>query len=215
MNRISIRRTTLALAAIATTTGIALGVNAIAEGPAAALTGEPAIGALPTGAAVLFPTKPAGHQLDLVKARQAAADKAAAGAAKAAAARAAKAAAAARARAAQAKARASRSAARSAVVYSGDPRSIARSMLASRGWSSQWSCLDSLWTRESGWRVHASNPSGAYGIPQALPGSKMASAGSDWQNNPATQIRWGLNYIASSYGGPCAAWNHSQATGWY
>jgi hypothetical protein len=63
--------------------------------------------------------------------------------------------------------------------------------------------------------VHASNPSGAYGIPQALPGSKMASAGSDWQNNPATQIRWGLQYIAGSYGGPCAAWQHSQSTGWY
>ena len=88
-------------------------------------------------------------------------------------------------------------------------------MLAARGWSGQWSCLDSLWTRESGWRVHASNPSGAYGIPQALPGSKMSSAGPDWQTNPTTQIRWGLQYIASSYGGPCAAWRHSQCTGWY
>jgi hypothetical protein len=88
-------------------------------------------------------------------------------------------------------------------------------MLAARGWSSQWGCLDSLWQRESGWRVYASNPSGAYGIPQALPGSKMASEGSDWRTNPATQIRWGLGYIGSRYGGPCAAWSHSQATGWY
>jgi hypothetical protein len=203
VNRISIRRTTLALAAIATTTGIALGVNAVTEPQASALTGAPMLGALPTGAAVLFPSKPPGHQLALVKAREAAARKAAA----------ARAADAARARA-EAAARASRAAARRA-VYSGDPRSIARSMLAARGWSGQWSCLDSLWTRESGWRVHASNPSGAYGIPQALPGSKMASAGSDWQNNPATQIRWGLQYIAGSYGGPCAAWQHSQSTGWY
>jgi hypothetical protein len=88
-------------------------------------------------------------------------------------------------------------------------------MLAARGWSGQFSCLDSLWTRESGWRTTASNPSGAYGIPQALPGSKMASAGSDWRTNPATQITWGLNYISSSYGSPCAAWSHSQSHGSY
>jgi hypothetical protein len=135
---------------------------------------------------------------------------------KAADARAAKAAAAERARKAralEAQRRASRS--RRAAVSYGSPRAIAQSMLVSRGWSSQWSCLDSLWSRESGWRVYASNPSGAYGIPQALPGSKMASAGSDWRTNPATQIRWGLGYIASAYGSPCAAWRHSQNTGWY
>ena len=56
---------------------------------------------------------------------------------------------------------------------------------------------------------------GAYGIPQALPGSRMASAGPDWQTNAATQIRWGLQYIKSTYGSPCAAWDHEQATGWY
>jgi hypothetical protein len=89
-------------------------------------------------------------------------------------------------------------------------------MLADRGWSGQWSCLDSLWSKESGWNVHAYNrSSGAYGIPQALPGGKMASAGSDWRDNPATQIRWGLNYIRSSYGTPCGAWRHSQAHNWY
>jgi len=63
--------------------------------------------------------------------------------------------------------------------------------------------------------VYASNPSGAYGIPQALPGSKMASAGPDWQSNVATQIRWGLGYIKSLYGSPCGAWGHERATGWY
>jgi hypothetical protein len=103
----------------------------------------------------------------------------------------------------------------STVVSSGDPRSIARAKLAARGWSGQFSCLDSLWTRESGWRTTAANPSGAYGIPQALPGSKMASAGSDWRTNPATQIEWGLGYIASQYGSPCGAWSHFQSAGSY
>jgi hypothetical protein len=90
-------------------------------------------------------------------------------------------------------------------------------MLASFGWSSsQFSCLDPLWAHESGWSVTAYNAgSGAYGIPQALPGSRMASAGPDWQNNAATQIRWGLEYIKGTYGSPCAAWDHEQATGWY
>jgi resuscitation-promoting factor RpfB len=92
----------------------------------------------------------------------------------------------------------------------------ARAMVAARGWSStQYSCLVSLWNKESGWRVHAWNPSGAYGIPQALPGAKMASAGPDWQNSAHAQIKWGLGYIASRYGTPCGAWAHSQATNWY
>lgn len=98
-----------------------------------------------------------------------------------------------------------------------DPKGVARAMLASYGWGSgQFSCLEALWTKESGWNVRADNPtSSAYGIPQALPGRKMASAGSDWRTNPATQIRWGLGYIESTYGSPCAAWGHSQAHNWY
>jgi hypothetical protein len=93
---------------------------------------------------------------------------------------------------------------------------IAYAMLTSFGFStSQWSCLDSLWSRESGWRWNAANASGAYGIPQALPGSKMANAGSDWLTNPATQIKWGLGYIKNSYGSPCNAWSHEQVDGWY
>ena len=79
----------------------------------------------------------------------------------------------------------------------------------------QYNCLVSLWNQESGWRVNAYNPSGAYGIPQALPGSKMATAGADWQTNPATQITWGLNYITGVYGTPCGAWAHSHANNWY
>jgi len=101
-------------------------------------------------------------------------------------------------------------------VPSGSAQQIAIAMLASYGWSSsQFSCLDPLWQRESGWSVYAANPDGAYGIPQALPGSKMASAGADWQSSAATQIRWGLSYIQATYGSPCAAWAHEEATGWY
>jgi hypothetical protein len=97
-------------------------------------------------------------------------------------------------------------------------RAIAKDMAASRyGWgASEFSCLSQLWQKESGWSYTAYNPSGATGIPQALPGSKMASAGSDWKTNATTQIAWGLQYIkASSYGTPCAAWSHSQALNWY
>jgi hypothetical protein len=103
------------------------------------------------------------------------------------------------------------------VVPSGSAQQIAMGMLGSYGWSSsQFSCLDSLWNEESGWNVYAINPSsGAYGIPQALPGSKMASAGPDWQTDAATQIRWGLTYIKSLYGSPCGAWAHEEADGWY
>jgi hypothetical protein len=99
----------------------------------------------------------------------------------------------------------------------GSPQQIARAMLGSFGWPrGQFGCLQSLWNAESGWNPRASNPSsGAYGIPQALPGSKMASAGADWQTSPATQIRWGLRYIRQLYGSPCGAWSHEQADGWY
>jgi hypothetical protein len=100
---------------------------------------------------------------------------------------------------------------------SGSPQQIAEQMLSQYGWSSsQFSCLDPLWTQESGWNVYAENPSsGAYGIAQALPGSEMASAGSDWESDAATQIRWGLTYITDRYGSPCAAWAHEEADGWY
>ena len=99
---------------------------------------------------------------------------------------------------------------------SGSPEQIAEAMLGSFGWSaSQFSCLYPLWEHESGWSVTAANPDGAYGIPQALPGAKMASAGANWQTSAATQIRWGLEYIKAMYGSPCGAWGHEQATGWY
>lgn len=99
----------------------------------------------------------------------------------------------------------------------GTAKAIAADMVAARGWGSgEFDCLVALWNKESGWNVYAMNPSsGAYGIPQSLPGSKMATAGADWQTNPATQITWGLGYIEARYGTPCGAWAHSQAVGWY
>ena len=99
----------------------------------------------------------------------------------------------------------------------GTAQSIAYNMMSSFGFDpkTQFGCLNNIYTRESGWRYNAENASGAYGIPQALPGSKMASAGADWQTNPATQIKWGLGYIKSMYGTPCGAWAFWQAHGYY
>jgi len=98
-----------------------------------------------------------------------------------------------------------------------DPREIAKALLSEFGYSQdEFGCLDSLYMSESGWRVDADNPSSsAYGIPQALPGSKMASAGPDWETNPVTQIRWGLGYIQDRYGSPCGAWGFKQGHNWY
>ena len=99
----------------------------------------------------------------------------------------------------------------------GSAQAYAYDAIAARGWGEdQFNCLVSLWQKESGWRVNAQNgSSGAYGIPQSLPGSKMASAGEDWATNAGTQIEWGLGYITGRYGTPCGAWQKSQASGWY
>jgi Transglycosylase SLT domain len=99
----------------------------------------------------------------------------------------------------------------------GSAQAVAQGILTSMGMGDdQYSCLVALWSRESGWNVYAYNSSsGAYGIPQSLPGDKMASAGADWATNPATQITWGLSYITSRYGTPCGAWDHSENNGWY
>lgn len=104
-----------------------------------------------------------------------------------------------------------------APVDPGSARALGQSMAEERGWGGeQFSCLDQLWAKESGWRWNADNPSSsAYGIPQANPGSKMASVGADWLTNPATQIEWGFGYISGRYGTPCDAWAHSQSIGWY
>jgi uncharacterized protein YabE (DUF348 family) len=98
-------------------------------------------------------------------------------------------------------------------VSPGSAKAIARELVSD---NDQFKCLVALWDRESGWRTTAANSfSGAYGIPQALPGSKMASAGSDWRTNPATQIKWGLGYIKGRYGTPCDAWGVFKSKGWY
>lgn len=98
----------------------------------------------------------------------------------------------------------------------GTAQHIAYSLLPSFGFStSQFGCLNNIWTRESGWSVTAANASGAYGIPQALPGSKMATAGPNWQTDATTQIKWGLGYIKERYGSPCNAWAFWQGHSWY
>ncbi len=98
-----------------------------------------------------------------------------------------------------------------------DPRIIAKALLTEFGFDQdEFDCLDPLYDGESHWRVNADNPhSSAYGIPQALPGSKMSSAGADWATNPVTQIRWGLGYIQDRYGTPCGAWSFKQGHGYY
>lgn len=100
-----------------------------------------------------------------------------------------------------------------------DPKAAAQILLPEYGFTQgQWPCLEQLWTGESDWRWWVANSSsGAYGIPQSLPGSKMATVGADWRTNPVTQIRWGLDYIKRSYGTPCHAldmWN-SRSPHWY
>lgn len=122
-----------------------------------------------------------------------------------------------RAQRAAAAAAAARAARQAATQSQAPPASAVQSYAEHLVGSAQFGCLQSLWDQESGWNTYASNPSsGAYGIPQALPGSKMASAGPDWQTNPYTQVKWGVeDYIDPVYGSACAAWAHEQATGWY
>ena len=102
-------------------------------------------------------------------------------------------------------------------IAAGDNVEVGRILAAQNGWTGdQWQCLYNLWQKESRWLTTADNPtSSAYGIPQALPGRKMASAGEDWATNPATQITWGIGYIEDRYGTPCGAWGHSQSHNWY
>ena len=96
-------------------------------------------------------------------------------------------------------------------------QAVAKLILPSYGWPSQtqYNCLVNLWNRESGWHYNANNASGAYGIPQALPGSKMAYIASDWQTDAATQIRWGLGYIRDIYHSPCNAWTFEKKNEYY
>ncbi|MGH8892690.1 MAG: lytic transglycosylase domain-containing protein [Actinomycetes bacterium] len=206
-SRISIRGMAVASAVAAASTTVALAVTGLPGGDE--VVAEPAAdrALLPATASATLPMKPSGEQLAEIEEelRQEAARQRAAREAREAR------------QARQERERASRSASRTP-KFSGDARGIAASMAAeSYGWGAgEFSCLDSLWERESGWDHTATNPSsGAYGIPQALPGSKMSEYGSDWRTDPVTQIQWGLSYIRSAHGTPCGAWNTFQSKGWY
>jgi hypothetical protein len=104
-----------------------------------------------------------------------------------------------------------------AAAITGTPTQIAHTIATQAGLNQQqWVCLDSLWQQESKFQTNARNRrSGAFGIPQALPASRMASAGADWRTNPATQIKWGLSYIKVRYGTACNAWAHWKRDRWY
>lgn len=108
-------------------------------------------------------------------------------------------------------------AASSSITNISDIKQFARATLASKGMGDgEFGCLVNLWEKESNWNFKAENASsGAYGIPQSLPGSKMASVGGDWQTNPKTQVIWGIGYIQERYQTPCGAWGHSVSVGWY
>ncbi|RAN98694.1 lytic transglycosylase domain-containing protein [Micromonospora saelicesensis] len=104
----------------------------------------------------------------------------------------------------------------SCAEYSGNRKTGCALMISSGFGIAEFPCLEKLWTKESGWNHKASNSSsGAYGIPQSLPGSKMGSVASDWRTNPATQIKWGLGYIKGRYKTPCGAWTYFQNNGHY
>ncbi|MCZ4498453.1 MAG: hypothetical protein JWQ74_1006 [Marmoricola sp.] len=98
-----------------------------------------------------------------------------------------------------------------------DPKTLTKALMPQYGLASaDFDCIDRIWTQESNWNVHADNPhSSAYGIPQALPGKKMATAGADWHDSAETQIRWGLGYIQKRYGSACSAWSFKSSHGWY
>ncbi|WDF37701.1 transglycosylase SLT domain-containing protein [Streptomyces sp. T12] len=103
--------------------------------------------------------------------------------------------------------------AQAATTEAGSAQQIAKKMISD---SAQYQCFSKIVDHESDWNINATNASsGAYGLVQALPGNKMASAGSDWKTNPATQIEWGLDYMKDRYGSPCGAWNFWQSNGWY
>ncbi|MDX3093947.1 transglycosylase SLT domain-containing protein [Streptomyces sp. ME01-24h] len=221
MSRISVRGFAVASATAVTTVGAVVGVASGSEG---------AVQPVAADATTVLADIPAGQQVQqasLTQQVQAQSDAADAGAKKAAeeAARrqAAKDASARKkaeekAEAARKAKEASRAAERAALVVKasytvGEVQAMAQGLI---GDASQYQCFSNIVTRESGWNYTATNASsGAYGLVQALPGSKMASAGADWRTNPGTQIRWGLKYMDSRYGSPCGAWSFWQANHWY
>ncbi|MDX2643684.1 lytic transglycosylase domain-containing protein [Streptomyces sp. NBC_00510] len=222
MSRISVRGFAVASATAVTTVGAVVGVASGSEGvvqPVAAADATTVLADIPAGQQV--------QQASLTQQVQAQSDAADAGAKKAAEEAARKQAAkdASARKKAEEKAEAdrkakeaSRAAERAALVVKAsytvsEVQAMAQGLI---GDASQYQCFSNIVTRESGWNYTATNASsGAYGLVQALPGSKMASAGADWRTNPGTQIKWGLNYMNSRYGSPCGAWSFWQANHWY
>ncbi|MFC8449652.1 lytic transglycosylase domain-containing protein [Kitasatospora sp. NPDC057223] len=235
MTRISVRGVAVASATVVTAVGAVAGVASGSEGKAAQtvdVAGATLLADVPSGAQAQTISDNFSHQ---ASAQQASADAAAKKAAEEAARQKAAADAQAKAdaeKAAQAaeekrkadEAAANRSKARSAMaavetaapavkVAAGSVQEMAQQII---GNDAQFQCFSQIVKRESGWNYTASNASsGAYGLVQALPGSKMASAGADWRTNPATQIKWGLGYMNSRYGSPCGAWTFWQSHHWY
>jgi hypothetical protein len=229
VNRISVRGVAVASATAVTAVGAVVGVAQGSTQPAAQVTdvaGSTLLADIPSGVQAQSISDNINLQAQAQQAdATAAAQKAAAEAARTAAANAAtakanaeKAAAAAKAAAEQKKQEAADQAAAGSQTVAqyyapGTVQALAESII---GNATQFSCFSNIVTRESGWNYTATNASsGAYGLVQALPGDKMASAGADWRTNPATQIRWGLSYMNSRYNSPCGAWSFWQANGWY
>nr|WP_079063016.1 transglycosylase SLT domain-containing protein [Peterkaempfera griseoplana] len=227
VTRISVRGVAVASATAVTAVGAVVGVASGNEGKTTQtvdVAGATLLADIPSGAQAQTISDNIGRQADAqASAADAAAKKAAEEAARKKAAQVAQAKADADRAAKEAEAKrkaeaASRAKARSLLaapidVSPGSVQALARSII---GNDTQFQCFSQIVTRESGWRYTATNASsGAYGLVQALPGSKMASAGADWRTNPATQIKWGLNYMNSRYGSPCGAWSFWQAHNWY
>ncbi|WP_042412461.1 transglycosylase SLT domain-containing protein [Streptacidiphilus anmyonensis] len=219
MNRISVRGMAVASATAVTAVGAVVGVASGETKPAQVsdVAGSTLLAEVPMGGSAQVVADNLTRQSDAQQsAALVTAQKAAAQAARTKAADAARAKAAAEQHAKeQAASRAAAAEQRQQLVsYSpGSVQALAASII---GNATEFSCFSQIVTRESGWNYQATNPgSGAYGLVQALPGSKMASAGADWRTNPATQIRWGLNYMNSRYGSPCGAWSFWQAHSWY
>ncbi|WP_449341706.1 aggregation-promoting factor C-terminal-like domain-containing protein [Streptacidiphilus cavernicola] len=217
MNRISVRGVAVASAtavtAVGAVVGAASGSSAQPSNQASDIAGSTLLADIPSGAQAQTISDNISAQATAQQAdADAAAQKAAAENARL------KAASAAKAKAAADKAAkdhadavaASRAAARATLAQNFSPGSVQAMALAIVG-QAQYQCFSNIVTRESGWNYTATNPSsGAYGLVQALPGSKMASAGADWRTNPETQIKWGLNYMNVRYGSPCDAWAYWQ-----
>ena len=227
MNRISVRGVAVASATAVTAVGAVVGVAHGSTQPAAQATdvagSSTLLADIPSGAVAQTTADNISLQATAQQAdATAAAQKAAAEAARTAAAHAATAKADAEKAAAAAKAAAEKKKAADEAASSetlakyyapGTVQALAESII---GNATQFSCFSDIVSRESGWNYTATNAaSGAYGLVQALPGSKMASAGADWRTNPATQIKWGLSYMESRYGSPCGAWSFWQAHSWY